>query len=149
MPTYLPNTDEAARRYEAHLRQFFATRARSPQFDLILLGMGEDGHTASLFPEDPALEETTRWVVPAHAPVPPYQRLTLTLPVLNAARRVWFLITGERKREALRRVFKPDRHEPPLPAARVKPKHGELIWWVEEVLRDAIPPRYLPEEANR
>jgi 6-phosphogluconolactonase len=148
MPTYLPDPDEAARRYEAHLRQFFATRARFPQFDLILLGMGEDGHTASLFPEDAALGETTRWVAPARAPVPPYQRLTLTLPVLNAARRVWFLITGERKREALRRVFKTDRHEPPLPAARVKPKHGELIWWVEEVLRDAIPPRYLPEEAN-
>jgi len=63
--------------------------------------------------------------------------------VLNAARRVWVLVTGESKREALRRVFQPSRTESSLPIARVKPRRGELIWWVEESLRDAVPSRYL------
>jgi len=143
MPTHLPDPDEAARQYEARLRELFGKRARLPHFDLILLGMGEDGHTASLFPGDPALEENTRWVVPAQAPVEPRQRLTLTLPVLNAARRVWFLVTGESKRDALRRVFQPSHTEPPLPAARVKPKRGELVWWIEGALKEAVPSKWL------
>ncbi|MCS7066702.1 MAG: 6-phosphogluconolactonase [Fimbriimonadales bacterium] len=145
MPTSLPEPEEAARQYEAHLRELFGERTRFPHFDLILLGMGEDGHTASLFPDDLALKETTRWVVPVQAPIEPRQRLTLTLPVLNAARRVWFLVTGESKRDALRRVLQPSRTEPLLPAARVKPRRGELIWWVEESLKDALPPRWLSE----
>ncbi len=143
MPTHLPDPDDAARAYERCLRELFGKRVRFPHFDLILLGMGEDGHTASLFMGDAALEETHRWVVPAWAPVEPHQRLTLTLPVLNAARRVWFLVAGEAKRDALKRVFQPQHDEPPLPAARVQPRRGELIWWIEDALQDALPPHIL------
>ncbi len=130
MPTDCPEPDECARRYEQHLRALFPD-APYPRFDLILLGMGEEGHTASLFPGDSAVEERERWVAVGHAPVEPRMRLTLTLSVLNSARRVWFLVTGTNKREAIRKVFS----GVPLPAGLVRPTEGELIWWLDETLK--------------
>jgi 6-phosphogluconolactonase len=99
---------EAAASYEREL-------ARRP-LDLVLLGMGADGHTASLFPGGAWLDEAARWAVPARAPVAPHDRVTLTYPALAAARRVVIAVTGAEKRDALRRVLAGDLS---LPAARV------------------------------
>lgn len=105
--------------YEEELRAVFGTGL--PAFDLVFLGMGADGHTASLFPGDPALEETRRLVVRVARPDHP--RLTLTLPVLSASKLAVFLVAGAEKREALRRVRAGD----DLPSARVAAQHVVII----------------------
>ena len=97
--------------YEAELKSVFGDAL--PVFDLVLLGLGEDGHTASLFPGDAALGESERWVVCVERP--DFRRLTLTLQVLSAARTVIFLVTGESRREPMRRLMEGD----DIPAARV------------------------------
>jgi len=100
-----------------------------PRFDLIHLGLGEDGHTASLFPANPALQERRALVAQVHhAPKPPPERLTLTLPVINAARAVLFMVQGASKRDALARVL---RRDPALPASQVAPTDGELQFLVD------------------
>jgi 6-phosphogluconolactonase len=100
-----------------------------PRFDLIHLGLGEDGHTASLFPGSPALKEAQALVAYVHdAPKPPPERLTMTLPVINAARAVLFMVQGASKRDALARVL---RRDPALPASRVQPVDGELQFIVD------------------
>jgi len=111
------------------LRRIPADAGGRPRFDLIHLGMGEDGHTASLFPGSPVLEEVRAPVAQVHdAPKPPPERLTLTLPVLNAARAVLFMVQGASKREALARVL---RRDPALPASHVQPLDGELAFIVD------------------
>jgi 6-phosphogluconolactonase len=126
------NEPEAAQKYETDLRGTFeenlslSPSSSVPRFDLILLGLGPDGHTASLFPGFPAVEETTRLVVRVDgAPKPPPARITFTLPLLDAARHVAFLVTGKDKNTALRRVLNGDRA---LPAARVAPRDGTLVF---------------------
>lgn len=109
----MPGETCAADAYERILRERFGDEV--PSLDLILLGLGEDGHTASLFPGNPALDERDRWVVRVERPDHP--RLTLTLPVLSAARAAMFLIEGEAKREPLRKLLDGDPH---TPAARVE-----------------------------
>lgn len=99
-----------------------------PRFDIIHLGMGEDGHTASLFPGHPALKYETPVVAVLNSPKPPPERLTLSLPVLNAARAVLFMVQGAAKREALARVL---RRDPALPASLVQPVDGELTFIVD------------------
>ncbi|MCX7924322.1 MAG: 6-phosphogluconolactonase [Fimbriimonadales bacterium] len=131
MPTHYADPEEAARAYESELRAYFGEDAPLPQFDLVLLGLGDDGHIASLFPGDPALEETTRWVVPSRAPVEPHQRLTLTLPVLNAAPRIWFLVSGASKRPVIAQLFHAENAD--FPAARITPG-AERFWWLSEEL---------------
>ena len=123
----------AADAYEAYLRAFFAPPpGRFPRFDLILLGMGEDGHTASLFPDHPALEETRRWVAPiTDSPKPPPGRVTLTLPVLNNAHNVVFLTAGEGKAPALAEVMVKKAPGKCLPARRVSPIDGTLQWFID------------------
>jgi len=97
-----------------------------PRLDCILLGLGENGHTASLFPGDPALEVGDRWAVRSRADYAPYDRITLTFPVLNAAAHVAFLVAGATKVEALRGVVRGT-----VPAARVRPPDGELRWFLD------------------
>lgn len=131
IPTEL-EPGEAAAAYEGQLRGFFGLRGEEfPRFDLILLGMGEDGHTASLFPDTPALRETRRLVVANRVEKIEATRITLTFPVLNGAACVLFLVTGTGKAETLREVLRgrprPDR----LPAQAVRPGSGELLWWVD------------------
>jgi 6-phosphogluconolactonase len=100
-----------------------------PRFDIIHLGLGEDGHTASLFPGSPALQEAQALIARVHnAPKPPPERLTLTLPVINAARAVLFMVQGASKREALARVL---RRDPVLPASHVQPVDGEVHFLVD------------------
>ena len=123
VPVTLPPA-QAANEYEQELRRQFGRRWGWPEFDLIMLGLGDDGHVASLFPGAPALHEKQRWVVvhqPPHLPA----RITLTLPVINAARRVHFLVSGENKATALRVAVEGSGH---LPAQLVHPKKGELLW---------------------
>jgi len=126
----------AAEEYEAEIREAFPQGV--PQFDLVLLGMGADGHTASLFPASPGLTEQERLVIPAKAPVHPEDRVTLTLRVLNAAREVAFLITGAPKAETfgwiIRERLKGEGAK--LPAALVQPTEGRVHWFVD---RDAAP----------
>lgn len=100
-----------------------ADPAGRPRFDLIHLGLGEDGHTASLFPGDPALDEQVAWTKAVRASKPPPDRVTLTFPVLNAARAVLFLVSGAGKRQPLKGLLDRD---PRLPASRVQPIDGEL-----------------------
>lgn len=132
MPTDAPTPGDAAHHYEQELRTFFG---KVPRFDLVLLGMGADGHTASLFPSTPALQERKRWVAVGEAPVEPRVRLTLTLPVLNAARAVHFVVTGADKAEAVRRILG---ENAPLPAALVSPEEGELVWWLDKDAASSI-----------
>jgi 6-phosphogluconolactonase len=122
----------AAAAYEHDLRQHFLPAPDAPpRFDLILLGMGTDGHTASLFPGTPALRESHCWV--AHNPVPQLEteRITLTFPVLNAAREVLFVVAGADKAATVRRVLSPSAGEEPLPAACVQPGEGRLLWHLD------------------
>lgn len=129
MPTHLPQADVAAREYERTLRNHFA--GEWPHFDLVLLGIGDDGHTASLFPGALALAERTRWVVAAQAPVAPHSRLTLTLPVLSRATAVHVLAAGASKREALRHVLEGPGDWIKYPAAGVRGGTGSVIWWTD------------------
>ncbi len=128
----------AAAAYEDRLRAFFALPpGEFPEFDLVLLGLGADGHTASLFPGMAAVEETTRWVVATPAPDPTQPaRLTVTLPVLNAARVVVFLAHGAAKASILRQLLgKPSEAAAGvLPAQRVLPTHAEaqVQWFIDE-----------------
>lgn len=121
----------AADLYEQVLRdEFQLAPGELPRFDLILLGMGADGHTASLFPGTPALAERERLVVANAVPQLNTTRLTLTYPVLNAARNVLFLVTGAEKAPALRACLTGDIESRP-PAGRVQPTEGSLLWYVD------------------
>lgn len=126
-----PLPDEAAMQYEEELREFFGALGEPPEFDLIQLGIGDDGHTASLFPNTPALEVTDRWA--AQNPVPKLEtvRITLTLPVINASKAISFLVAGEGKAEALKEVLEGDADPHDYPSKLVQPA-GELNWMVDE-----------------
>lgn len=124
---------EAAQDYEWRLRGFFEGEER-PRWDLMLLGLGPDGHIASLFPGVPALAEEEAWVAPVAAPThlePHVARVSLTLPAINAARKVLFIVAGESKRPVVAAI-RADRERAArdYPAARVRPK-GEVIWHLD------------------
>lgn len=126
VPTYLPDPSSAARLYEATMRDYFTSEW--PAFDLVLLGIGSDGHVASLFPGDPALELTDRWVtVVENAPATTTLRISLTMPAINAARNLFFLVSGKEKREIVERV----RGGEDFPATRVRPA-GEVVWFLDD-----------------
>jgi 6-phosphogluconolactonase len=121
--------EAGAEAYEALVRDRLG---EEPRWDLLLLGLGPDSHTASLFPGKPEVDVTDRLVVgvPEAGMEPQVPRITLTLPALNAARRVVFLVTGESKREAVRRAFG-DPADPTSPAAHVRPTEGELTVYLD------------------
>ena len=126
-----PNPETAAIEYAEVLRATFQLKPDEwPRFDLVLLGVGADGHTASLFPGSPTLREAKRLVAVCDAPSR-QRRLTLTLPVINNARTVIVLVAGTGKEAALRRVLQEKNPTDPLPAQLIKPK-GRLIWLIDE-----------------
>lgn len=146
-PTDSLPLDEGALRYEAELRGFFAARngdafigGDAPTFDVIHLGLGEDGHTASLFPGDPVLLEADRWVMPVISPAwrPPPERVTFTLPLIGSARAVLFTAAGRAKREVIRSIVSADElpeetsgersHYP----AKMVTAREEVAWFVDE-----------------
>lgn len=121
--------EEAAKRYESELQTYYGDTAldsERPLFDVILLGLGDNGHTASLFPGTPALDELRAWVVPVTVDVP-QPRLTLTYPVIASSKYVAFLVAGRGKREVVQRVWSGDRS---LPATRVA-TIGETVWFLD------------------
>jgi 6-phosphogluconolactonase len=135
-----PDAGKAADGYAEELRQVFRLESgQFPRFDLILLGMGADGHTASLFPGTDAVREQKRLVVAPWVEKFRAHRITFTPPVLNNAASVTFLVSGEEKAETLRAVlhdeYQPDR----LPAQVVRPTHGRLLWLVDRAAARLLP----------
>lgn len=138
IPTETETPEETALRYEEMLRGFFnlsLTEDKAfPVMDLILLGLGGDGHTASLFPKSPAIMEAKRWVVSTFAPpsyISPY-RITLTLPVINNAAAIFFLVSGTGKDKVLKSILEdPKGAGRRFPAGMVKPR-GRLVWFIDE-----------------
>jgi 6-phosphogluconolactonase len=129
---------EAARAYESELKAFFKIEKSLPVFDLITLGLGEDGHTASLFPGTEALLEKTKWVAAPYVEKLSAPRITLTLPVINAARKVLFMVEGAKKAAILREVLPEDAPQH-RPAQRVRPENGELIWLFDRAAASELP----------
>ena len=123
--------EEAAARYEEELREGFGNGV--PKFDLIILGLGPDGHTASLFPGSAALNDRTRWVAANYVEKLKSWRITLTYKVLNSASEALFLVTGAEKAEALAQVLR----GADLPAAKVKPA-GKVLWYLDAAAAGGI-----------
>lgn len=127
--TNFPQADQAAQEYEEVLRTLVAESG--PSFDVMLLGLGVEGHTASLFPGSPALAEQRKWAVGVRAPAEPPVRISLTFPVLRRARATYFLVAGAGKREivaTLRRDLPSETQN--LPVAMLRPE-GEAIWFLD------------------
>jgi 6-phosphogluconolactonase len=122
--------EKNARAYERQLRAFFGGLT-SPRFDLVLLGMGDDGHTASLFPDSSASQESSRWVVSTRNEQSGQDRITLTVPVFNQARQVTFLVTGKNKAQRLKEVLRPEPESKELPVQAIAPIDGMLEWLVD------------------
>jgi 6-phosphogluconolactonase len=131
VPILMEDIAEAvAIRYAAVLQDVFGQGI--PEFDLILLGLGNDGHTASLFPGMSEQEMMNGIVIATRSRVAPFERVSLTLKVINNARNVFFLVAGAEKKQILKAVLADERNpDSKYPAARVKP-HGELVWFVDE-----------------
>jgi 6-phosphogluconolactonase len=129
MPTAFADPQDAAYNYESILKSQFVSPW--PQFDLLLLGIGDDGHTASLFPSTKALAEREKLVAVGHAPKEPQTRLTLTIPVLNRARRVIFVAIGADKAEVVKQAVKGPGEIPSCPAGLVRPVDGIVEWWLD------------------
>lgn len=130
---------DAAARYEAKLRDVLSAKAgAAPRFDLVMLGMGTDGHTASLFPRSSALKETlalvrATWVEKFHS-----HRITFTFPLINAAARVMFAAGGADKTAMLRHVLRGDPSGETYPAQQIRPANGCLVWLVDEAAAGAL-----------
>jgi 6-phosphogluconolactonase len=140
IPAEVPSAATAAA-YADDLRRAFNLEAGEfPRFDLILLGMGEDGHTASLFPHTPALGERTALVTANPVPKLDTTRITLTLPVINNAARVWFLISGGTKAEVLKRVLEGPEDPQTLPSQAIAPHDGDLFFLLDSTAAVSLSP---------
>jgi 6-phosphogluconolactonase len=135
IPSDLP-PDEAALRYEQSVRDLVpygqAAASSLPRFDMILLGIGDDGHTASLFPGTPAIHETERLVVANPVAAHSTTRITFTYPLINAARRILVLVSGEQKARAVREALTGPYEPEQIPIQAVNPVDGQLTWLVDE-----------------
>lgn len=127
----------AAFSYEEVLRDFFA--GEWPRFDLVLLGMGEDGHTASLFPHSAGLNEEHRWFIANYAPGRETWRLTLSKHAINSAREIWILVAGESKSEKLAEVLTGPNDPQANPIQLIAPEDGEMIWMVDAAAAGELP----------
>ena len=139
MPAEQEDEKEAAKRYEESIRNFFIAEGSFPEeefptFDLVILGLGEDGHTASLFADNKgALQEKKRWVVAVNEPLakPPGKRLTLTLQVINHARNVLFFTIGREKAKLAEKIF--NEEEKNVPAGMIDPVNGKTYWFTAQL----------------
>lgn len=148
------SAEEAADEYEFVIRQLVKTRMVSvsdvsdcPKFDLILLGMGSDGHVASLFPNHPILNEKNEWVTfITDSPKPPPERITFTLPVINSASNVAVVVTGEEKAEAIHSsIDNLPPESPSLPSRMIQPKKGKLVWFLDKAAASKLENFQFPE----
>jgi 6-phosphogluconolactonase len=134
--------DEGALDYEQQLKQSFGLGdSEFPRFDLILLGLGDNRHTASLFPGDAAIHEARRSVVAVEVDAEPRHRLSFTPPVLNNAERVMFLAAGQKKAEAVRDIVDGPRDPDHFPAQIVAPTAGEVMWFLDRAAASLLKPR--------
>jgi 6-phosphogluconolactonase len=134
-----PDAHKAAEAYQQELQSFFQLEpGRLPRFDLVLLGMGPDGHTASLFPGTTALDEVERWVAATWVEKFSTYRITLTLPLLNNTANVIFLVCGSEKTEVLRTVLTADNGVAQFPAQLVRPLDGRLLWLLDQAAAGAL-----------
>ncbi len=126
--------DKTAQNYVSVLETVFKPGpGQYPCFDLVILGIGPDGHTASLFPDHPVLDEAEAWVSPVmNAPKPPPKRVTLTMPVINHARHIAWVATGPDKAEIVQQTLNPTPISKSLPAGRVNPSTGETHWFIDQ-----------------
>ena len=132
MKAELGDREAASAEYEEEIRSVLASPDELlPRFDLIFLGLGSDGHTASLFPGSAALAESSKWVCPNYVEKLQMHRLTLTYPVLNAASEIVFLVAGEGKSEILRQVLEGGREPKRFPAQGIQPVEGGLNWYLD------------------
>ena len=130
VPTEAPSAIASAERYEQEMRTFFRLSGQQvPCFSLILLGVGEDGHAASLFPGTETLKEQVRWASPVVLGTSLHNRVTLTLPVINRAENVCFLVSGKRKRVIMKKLR--EGHDKTLPAAMVRPEKGTVLFLMD------------------
>jgi len=131
---------QAAHEYERELRAFFRPEQPDdfPSFNLLLLGLGENAHVASLFPGDPALHEKARLAVAVEVEAVPRRRISLTLPVINHAERVMFLVSGANKAAAVRQILQGPPDPDQYPGQYVKPHRGEVVWLLDQAAASAL-----------
>jgi 6-phosphogluconolactonase len=125
-----PQTE--AKRYAAEMDKYLNKRNKIPVFDLILLGMGDDGHTASIFPGQLDIFKETKSCVASRHPLSGQNRITLTGKVLNNANRIFFLVTGENKARRISGIMNNDEEAKQYPAYHIEPENGSLIWFLDE-----------------
>lgn len=136
-PTQGENPSQDAQKYQTQLEQFFQQSSEEfPQFDIILLGIGDDGHTASLFPQTAALQVKDRWVTVGEKDGQP--RITFTVPLINQARHVIFLVGGASKQNALEQIFAPIADPLQYPARLIQPQ-GKLWWLLDSKAGEHFP----------
>lgn len=125
--------EEAARAYEEDLRAFFGLdEGEFPRFNLVLLGLGDNSHTASLFPGSPAIHETERLAIAVEVDAPERRRVSLTVPVFNHAARVMFIVGGESKAQAVKNILQGPRDPERFPAQLIAPEDGEVLWLLDK-----------------
>lgn len=131
IPTEEGTPEISAKKYEKNIKDFFELpKGAWPSFDLIMLGIGEDGHTASLFPAAPALSEARRLAVAVGGGKVKHHRISITLPVINSAKNVIFLVTGENKAHVVKEIIEDNNTQ--LPASLVNPKNGEVLFLLDK-----------------
>lgn len=157
VPTEVADAEDAAHRYQEALIAFFTANSEVednwPVFDLILLGMGPDGHTASLFPDSVALDEKTKWVAANWVAKFASWRITLTFPAINHARAVGFLITGREKAPIIKKLFNRSGEALRYPIQRVDPPKGHKFWFLDRdasyLLKGETPPERSQKETSK
>jgi 6-phosphogluconolactonase len=135
--TNLKTAGESADKYNEELQEFFKTSELKsyPDFDIIILGIGTDGHTASLFPNSESLNESVKFAVNSKPEQIPFERITLTIPVLNNSKNVFFIVTGDGKNTILKRILSEKEN---LPASKIHPVKGNLLFILDKAAAEGI-----------